>query len=113
KILVSNITRLVSLKGWTMDQLAEKTGMKSGKQFYAWKDHEPGIDKVTATADALNVSTDYLLGRNKSNNLTDEQLTVAMDAPAHLSKENQQKAIDFMNYLVAQEEKKDESDRKD
>lgn len=51
----------------SLQKLAEKSGMGTNS-IYGWKTKTPSVDKISAVADVLNVSTDYLLGRTDDPN---------------------------------------------
>lgn len=62
-------------KGLTLRQVEEKAGL-GRNSLYRWKDYTPRVSGVTAVADVLGVSVDYLLGNtdemhaNKKNEST-------------------------------------------
>lgn len=55
------------LRKISLQTLAEKSNMGINS-IYGWKTKKPSIDKISAVADVLNVSTDYLLGRTNEMN---------------------------------------------
>lgn len=60
--LLSRTKEIAKRRGISMEKLANQVGIsKSG--IYQWNNHEPKPSTVDKVADALNVSTDYLLGR--------------------------------------------------
>jgi transcriptional regulator with XRE-family HTH domain len=71
----TRIKELRTKKGMTLDQLAQKTGTAKS---YIWelenKDPpRPSVDKLSAIAEALGVTVDYLFGRD------DQTLDEAVD----------------------------------
>lgn len=58
--IFENIKRLLDEKGISVIEFENKIGLQRGG-FYKWQNHEPGISKVKAAAEYLNVSIDSLM----------------------------------------------------
>lgn len=63
--LLSRTKEMAKLRGYSLDDLALKSGLSS-KSIYQWDRSNPKSENLAKVASVLNVSTDYLLG------LTDE-----------------------------------------
>lgn len=57
-------------KGWNLKTTAEQAGIGINS-IYRWKDQTPQTDKLTAVANVLDVSVDYLLGKSESQTTSD------------------------------------------
>jgi len=95
-------------KGLKQEQLAEKTGMKTAAiSHFETGNRKPSLDNLRKLAEALNVTSDFLLGRTDDmtgyaqteavfrdgyNQLTDEQQEAANAMVRALAKLNEQKA---------------------
>ena len=75
--LVLRIKQLVYQPGLTFAALERRLDFSNG-QIARWSRQTPGIDKVQKVADYFNVSVDYLLGREKTQEDEYEQQLVAM-----------------------------------
>lgn len=60
--LFDRVKQVSNMRGMSLQSLAEKAGMGSNS-IYGWKNKKPSIDKISAVADILGVSVDYLLNR--------------------------------------------------
>jgi transcriptional regulator with XRE-family HTH domain len=60
-ITFDRIKKTSKERGFTLTQVAERAGLGQ-KTIYKWKNQSPSSDKITAVADVLGVSVDYLLG---------------------------------------------------
>ena len=58
--IFENIKRLLDEKGISVIEFENNIGLQRGG-FYKWQNHEPGISKVKAAAEYLNVSIDSLM----------------------------------------------------
>lgn len=58
--IFNNIKNLLDEKGIPVMEFENKIGLQRGG-FYKWKHHEPGISKIKAAADYLDVSIESLL----------------------------------------------------
>lgn len=65
--IFERVKEIADLRKISLQTLAEKSNMGINS-IYGWKTKKPSIDKISAVADALNVSTDYLLGRTDEMN---------------------------------------------
>lgn len=62
--IYDRIKELASAKHISIAELERHLGFSNGS-LYKWSKTSPSIDKTKMVADYFNVSTDYLLGRNK------------------------------------------------
>ncbi len=69
-ILYLKIKELASEKGVSLAQIERDLNFSNGI-ISSWKSGKASQDKLSAIANYFNVSTDYLLGRPSSNNITD------------------------------------------
>lgn len=78
--LYKKIKELSDDKKISIRQLEEKMEYGNGT-IRRWEDSKPSVDKVQKVADYFDVSVDYLLGREKTNNISndlDDMLDSAM-----------------------------------
>ena len=73
---------------------------------YKWKKQSPNGDNIKKVANVLGVSTDYLLDNSESSDLTKQQLTLAMSVDPDITDEQLQRAIEYVRFMKAQEDKK-------
>lgn len=64
------IKELAQKRGKNVKEVALELGFGENL-FYKWKNQSPTTDKLEAVADYFNVSTDYLLGREKQITIED------------------------------------------
>ncbi|WP_171030804.1 helix-turn-helix domain-containing protein [Pediococcus stilesii] len=69
--MFDRIKELAKKRGLSLSQLNEKAEFKPNV-IYSWKTKTPSIDKVEAVAKVLNVSVDYLLGREDKTSTANE-----------------------------------------
>lgn len=67
--IFERVKETANLRKINLQTLAEKSGMGINS-IYGWKTKTPSVEKISAVADVLNVSTDYLLGRTDKMNAT-------------------------------------------
>lgn len=67
--IFERVKEIADLRKISLQTLAEQSNMGINS-IYGWKTKKPSIDKISAVADVLNVSTDYLLGRTDEMNET-------------------------------------------
>lgn len=65
--IFERVKEIADLRKISLQTLAEKSNMGINS-IYGWKTKKPSIDKISAVADVLHVSTDYLLGRTDAMN---------------------------------------------
>ena len=65
--IFERVKEVSELRKISLQTLAEKSNMGINS-IYGWKTKKPSIDKISAVADVLHVSTDYLLGRTDDMN---------------------------------------------
>ncbi|MBZ5969015.1 helix-turn-helix domain-containing protein [Leuconostoc gasicomitatum] len=65
--IFERVKEISDLRKISLQALAEKSNMGINS-IYGWKTKKPSIEKISAVADVLHVSTDYLLGRTDEPN---------------------------------------------
>lgn len=65
--LIDRIKNTAKEQGVSLQDVATKAGV-SVSSIYGWKTVKPTTDKITAVADVLHVSVDYLLGNTDDPN---------------------------------------------
>ena len=65
--IFERVKEVSELRKISLQTLAEKSNMGINS-IYGWKTKKPSVDKISAVADVLHVSTDYLLGRTDEMN---------------------------------------------
>lgn len=68
--LFDRIQEMANRRHLSLRELNEKAGLGTNA-IYRWKKQKPSADKIQAVADALNVSTDYLLGKPSNETVGD------------------------------------------
>ncbi|MCY9311679.1 helix-turn-helix domain-containing protein [Bacillus inaquosorum] len=108
--MLSERLRLIRKKrGLTQTQLADKVQTTKGTISNYENGHStPSNEMLCNLADALDTTTDYILGRTHNHETVsipydlefqDEELQNALKEAFNLSKEYQKQAIDFIHYL--------------
>ena len=113
KAIGENIQHLRKKKGMTQEQLAEKADISRvmiGR--YETTDQLPALDTLVRIADALGVSTDYLLGRTAAMDAAFTGQYVAPERPPCVDRmpKNPAELADFIRYTVAQMQKEEQPD---
>ena len=107
--IFERVKETANLRKINLQTLAEKSGMGINS-IYGWKTKTPSVEKISAVADVLNVSTDYLLGRTdemnpaQSNNELsgfDEEIMMAFDGKP-IPDEDKEKLLEFARFLKSQ-----------
>ncbi|MCK8605177.1 helix-turn-helix domain-containing protein [Leuconostoc citreum] len=107
--IFERVKETANLRKINLQTLAEKSGMGINS-IYGWKTKTPSVEKISAVADVLNVSTDYLLGRTdemnpaQSNNELsgfDEEIMMAFDGKP-IPDEDKEKLLEFARFLRSQ-----------
>lgn len=77
--IVSKIKELCSFSAntKTIQSLEQKVGLSNGS-ISKWDKSSPKIENVQKVADYFGVSVDYLLGREQTDDVTDEDLMYAL-----------------------------------
>lgn len=97
-------------RGMSLREVNEKAKLGTNA-IYRWKKQTPSVDKIKAVANVLNVSVDYLLGKeSKTNNakhadLLDKDIILAFDGK-DISESEKEKILDYARYVLAQREAK-------
>lgn len=105
--IFERVKEISELRKISLQTLAEKSNMGINS-IYGWKTKKPSIDKISAVADVLHVSTDYLLGRTDDMNTTtvetvkkadidDSDLLLAFDGK-DIDEEDKQAIIDLLMF---------------
>ncbi|EMI14717.1 transcriptional regulator [Bacillus stratosphericus LAMA 585] len=100
-------------RGLTQEELAKRVKTTKGTISNYENGHStPSNEMLKDLADALNTTTDYLLGRTEtiSSNqvaydLNDPELQIAFNAASDFSEEARKQTIDFINYIREKEKK--------
>lgn len=92
--LLNRIEEIVKEKGYNLAFLERELGFGNGS-IRRWDTSSPSCDKLLKLANFLNVSTDYLLGRN--NETTNLKITNLYNL---LNQEGQEKLLDYADDLV-------------
>ncbi|MHC2452861.1 transcriptional regulator with XRE-family HTH domain [Bacillus altitudinis] len=102
-------------RGLTQEELAKRVKTTKGTISNYENGHStPSNEMLKDLADALNTTTDYLLGRTE--NISSEQveydfndpdLQIAFKAASDFSEEARRQTIDFINYIKEKEKKMD------
>ncbi len=88
------ISETAKERGYSMKRLEREIGLSDGA-IYKWRTTTPGIDKLIAAADVLDVSIDHLLGIKKEpaeSELDDQIVRLLKDLP----EEKLQRVRDFL-----------------
>lgn len=111
----NRIKRLREEKEWSQRELAERVGINYSVLNRIELDKRPVKDhEISKLADIFSVSTDYLVGKEKSeseNLISDPQLGLWFKAGKESSAANRQKALDFLKYLEEQEKGRKPGDK--
>lgn len=101
-----NLKKTREEKGLSQTDLAEKTGLQpSAVSHFETGRRAPSSDNLRRLADALEVTTDYLLGREIDPTTSGPTiLTIFRDAQK-MSDEDRQKLAEFAKYLVSRKKK--------
>lgn len=105
--IFERVKETANLRKINLQTLAEKSGMGINS-IYGWKTKTPSVEKISAVADVLNVSTDYLLGRTdemkpgttetvKKADIDDSDLLLAFDGK-DIDEEDKQAIIDLLMF---------------
>lgn len=65
---------IASMRVMSLQDVAKKAGLGTNS-IYTWKTREPSVTRLQAVADVLDVSVDYLLGKNKTPEWANEKYT--------------------------------------
>lgn len=76
--LIIRIENLCSSKGVTIGNMLKSCGLPSSTFDNIKKGSKPAYDKIEKIADYFGVSVDYLLGREQTDDVTDEDLMYAL-----------------------------------
>lgn len=90
--LLNRIEKIVKEKGYTLALLERELGFGNGS-IRRWDTSSPSCDKLLRLADFLNVSTDFLLGR-------DDETSKITNLFNLLNTEGQEKLLDYADDLV-------------
>lgn len=81
--LVERIKEISNKRGWNLKTTAQKAGIGINS-IYRWKNQTPTTDSLAKVAEVLDVSVDYLLGKNdvekpKSVELSDDDVIMTFE----------------------------------
>ncbi|PGC67600.1 helix-turn-helix domain-containing protein [Bacillus safensis] len=100
-------------RGLTQEELAKRVKTTKGTISNYENGHStPSNEMLKDLADALNTTTDYLLGRTENisseqveYDFSDPDLQIAFKAASDFSEEARRQTIDFINYIKEKEKK--------
>ena len=99
-------------RGMSQGKLAEKAGLQpSAVSHFETGTRKPSFDNLRRLADALRVSTDYLLGRTEDMEGSGAEVDMLNRQYAGLSDEYQNMADDFMKMLAEKAKAKQQTDK--
>ena len=111
--IFERVKEVSELRKISLQTLAEKSNMGINS-IYGWKTKKPSVDKISAVADVLHVSTDYLLGRTDDMNATssdkkvadilDDETILAFDG-MEIEESEKEKLRDYARYIISLREK--------
>ena len=89
-------------QGLSMTDLAKKTGMTiSAISQFESGDRAPSLESLDKLADALEVSVDYLMGREEK--ISDENLSAMFRGLQNMTEEDREEMLNFYQFLRAKE----------
>ncbi|MFZ4616663.1 MAG: helix-turn-helix domain-containing protein [Rectinemataceae bacterium] len=95
-------------KGLSQQDLAERAGIQaSAVSHFELGRRLPSFDNIRRLADALNVSSDFLLGREDVMKVAGPEAAALFREYKELSSEDQQALSKFAEHLAAQKKEKD------
>lgn len=107
---------LCTQKGMKPSKVAEECGInRSNVSLWKSRGYIPRPDALKRIAEFFDVSTDYLLGKEKNPVINDDDGSktdffdkgkIAADIMSRLSPENQDAALNYLRYLAQQETEK-------
>lgn len=111
EIFKKRIREALELRELTQGELAEKTGLKpSAVSHFASGTRKPSFDNLKRIANALEVTTDYLIGRSDDPEGASESMS---ELNRHMQKiksaEDREMAVNFVK-MLAQKNKNKEDD---
>lgn len=120
--ILDRTKKLAKEKGLSLSELEEKIGIGKNS-IYSWKTNTPRGDSIQKTAEILDTSTDYLLGRTNDPTPPNEDIDeedIAMQFRIDMKNVPEDKREDFKNelrtlrkYMLAQlkEMEKEDNDK--
>lgn len=111
--IFERVKETANLRKINLQTLAEKSGMGINS-IYGWKTKTPSVEKISAVADVLHVSTDYLLGRTDEMNVTsvdtkvadilDDETILAFDG-MEIAEEDKEKLREYARFIIEQRQR--------
>lgn len=111
--IFERVKETANLRKINLQTLAEKSGMGINS-IYGWKTKTPSVEKISAVADVLHVSTDYLLGRTDEMNTTssdkkvadilDDETILAFDG-MEIAEEDKEKLREYARFIIEQRQR--------
>ena len=99
-------------KGLSQQDLATRAGIQaSAVSHFELGRRLPSFDNIRRLADALNVTSDFLLGREDVREVAGPEAAALFREYRDLSAEDQQALSKFAEHLAAQKKGKDEKER--
>ncbi len=107
-IFAERLKAVRELRGLSQTQLAEKAGLPaSSVSHFEAGARKPSFDNLKRLAEALDVTTDYLLGRADTPEASGTAARIHRDIHK-LTSDNLKLAEDFVEFLVTRSKSKDE-----
>ena len=94
-LIYLRIKELAQQRKISLAELERKLNFSNGI-ISTWKKGNPSVDKVEKVADFFNVSTDYLLGRDYSDEDTTPEYRAIQRRTGEMSQTDQKKLLDLM-----------------
>lgn len=94
----------------SMTKLAEKTGLTiSAISQFEGGERDPSLDSLNKLADALEVSVDYLMGRDEE--LSDENIKAMFRGVQNMTDKDKEEMMHFYQFLKAKQNYKKKRDK--
>lgn len=99
-------------QGLSKTRLAERTGLTiSAISQFESGERDPNLDSLNKLADALQVSVDYIMGREEE--ISDANIRAVFRGLQKMTKEDKKEMLNFYQFLKAKEEFKTKRVRKE
>lgn len=90
-------------QGLSMTKLAEKTGLTlSAISQFESGERDPSLESLKKLADALQVSADYIMGREEE--ISDQNILASFRGLQKMTKEDKKEMLNFYQFLKAKKE---------
>ena len=99
---IDRIKKISKEKGWSLQKVAEKAGIGINS-IYRWNTKTPSTSSLQAVAKVLDVSVDYLLGKEDSSENMDEDVTTLQRMAKEYTPEERKRAIEILKLAIDHE----------